>query len=401
MLKQNYVSAFRNPFTSFWMAGFECTDKLNCFGNRVDFLSVTGHLEKLDEDYRNLATVNMRTVREGIRWSVVEKTPFNYDWKDVEKIIVAAAAHDIQVVWDICHFGFPTDLTPFHPMFAKRFAELCRAFIRFYRSLNRDETLIVTPFNEVSFLAWLGGEVGGTSPFCTGYGVQAKYALMKAFIEGIEAIKHEDNNTRILTTEPLVNMVPPLMPTKQQLKHARISNESQFEVLEILCGNMYPELRGKPEYIDILGCNYYYNNQWIAGTPELLPWVNYNNDPRWRPLSTLIKDLYNRYQRPIVLSETSHPKEDRPAWMNFVTDETIKVIEEGIPLWGICWYPVIDRPDWDHLQPWHKAGIWDIDNTQGKLERSLHEPTANAVLKAQQRINAAQKGKQHVTRNVL
>jgi beta-glucosidase/6-phospho-beta-glucosidase/beta-galactosidase len=400
MLKPNYVSAFRNPFTSFWMAGFECTDKLNRFGTRVDFLSVTGHLQKLDEDYKNLSSLSMRTVREGIRWSVVEKTPFNYNWKDVEKIVIAATENDLQVVWDLCHFGFPDDLTPLHPMFPKRFSELCRAFVRFYRSLNRNDSLIVTPFNEVSFLAWLGGEVGGTSPFCTGYGIETKYKLMKAYIEGIEAIKHEDNNTRILTTEPLVNMVPPLFATQKQLKHAKVSNESQFEVLEILSGNMYPELRGKPEYVDIIGCNYYYNNQWVAGTPEILPWVNYNNDPRWQPMSTLIKKVFDRYQRPIVLSETSHPKEDRPSWMNFVADECINIIEAGVPLWGICWYPVIDRPDWDHLQPWHHAGVWDIDNSEGKLERILHEPTANAILNANEKIAAVQKGK-HFTRNVL
>jgi beta-glucosidase/6-phospho-beta-glucosidase/beta-galactosidase len=366
----------------------------------VDFLSVTGHLQKLKEDYKNLLSLNLRTVREGIRWTAVEKTPFNYNFKDVENIITCAAENDIQVVWDLCHFGFPDDLTPFHPMFSKRFAELCRAFIRFYRSINRNETIIVTPFNEVSFLAWLGGEVCGTSPFCRGYGVQVKYEIMKAYIEGIEAIKHEDSNTRILITEPLVNMVPPFFATQEQLKHAHIANESQFEVLEILSGKMYPELRGKPEYIDIVGCNYYYNNQWVAGTPEILPWVNHNKDPRWRSLSALIKNLYDRYQRPIVLSETSHPAEDRPFWMNFVTDECIKTIEAGIPLWGICWYPVIDRPDWDHLHPWHKAGIWDVDNSEGKLERILHVPTANAVLSAQERIAVAQKSR-HLTKNVV
>ena len=27
-----------NPFASFWMGGYECTDKLNAFGYRVDLL---------------------------------------------------------------------------------------------------------------------------------------------------------------------------------------------------------------------------------------------------------------------------------------------------------------------------------------------------------------------------
>jgi beta-glucosidase/6-phospho-beta-glucosidase/beta-galactosidase len=200
MVKTNTISPIRNPFESFWMAGFECTDKLNCFGNRVDFLSVTGHLDKLDEDYKNIGQLGFKTVREGIRWSIVEKSPYQYDWSAVEKILRFAKKHTIQVLWDICHFGFPVDLSPMHPAFSKRFAELCRAFVRFYRTINPEETLVVTPFNEVSFLAWLGGQVGGTSPFCIHYGVEVKYRLMRAFIEGVEVIKQEDNNTRIMLT---------------------------------------------------------------------------------------------------------------------------------------------------------------------------------------------------------
>ncbi|MEP6513803.1 MAG: hypothetical protein ABJA79_08030, partial [Parafilimonas sp.] len=74
--KQNNQHSFENPFSSFWMAGFECTDKLNVFGNRVDFVNVTGHLQLLDEDYKRLLPFNMRTIREGIRWSETEKRPY-------------------------------------------------------------------------------------------------------------------------------------------------------------------------------------------------------------------------------------------------------------------------------------------------------------------------------------
>ena len=108
-----------------------------------------------------------------------------------------------------------------------------------------------------------------------------------------------------------------------------------------------------------MGCNYYYNIQWLAGTTDFLPWVNAEGDPRIIPLHMLIENLYNRYKRPIVISETSHPKEDRPQWMTMIAEQCKIVLEKNIPLWGICWYPVVDRPDWDYPQlPWHNAGIW-------------------------------------------
>ncbi len=383
-----------NPFRSFWMAGYECTDQLNAFGNRVDFLNVTGHLQIIDKDYQDLSLFNIKTVREGIRWSQVEKQPYQYDWSTVAFMIESGKQNNIQQVWDICHFGFPDDLTPLHPLFARRFAALCRAFVRFYRSVNPTEILIVTPINEVSFISWLGGDARGTSPYCNKQGWEVKYALMKAYIEGIEAMKEEDAGVRIMTTEPLVNMVPPLNATPQEREFAKMSHNNQFQAVDMLCGRMCPELRGKPEYLDILGFNFYYNNQWIAGTGTFLPWLNENPDPRWLPVHKLLQQAYKRYEKPVVLTETSHPGEDRPKWIRFITNECILALQKGIPMWGVCWYPIIDRPDWDNLVQWHQAGLWDADIEQVQNHipsRILHMPTATAFLQAQQWFTSAVK----------
>src|ERR687884_179750 len=96
----------QNPFRSFWMGGYECTDQLNAFGNRVDFLTLTGHLQLLDEDYKKLSPFNIKTVREGIRWSHVETSPYKYDWSTVLYMIRQGKVNHIQQVWDLCHFGF-------------------------------------------------------------------------------------------------------------------------------------------------------------------------------------------------------------------------------------------------------------------------------------------------------
>jgi beta-glucosidase/6-phospho-beta-glucosidase/beta-galactosidase len=372
-----------NPFTSFWMAGFECTDQLNAFGNRVDFLQLTGHLDRLDEDYKKLGLFHIKTVREGIRWSQVETAPYTYNWETVGYMIEKAKAHHIQQVWDLCHFGFPGDLTPLHPHFSGRFVALCESFIHFYRSKVPVGPLIVTPVNEVSFLSWLGGDVAGTAPYCKNNGWEVKYALMRAYIKSIEAMKRIDGTIRILTTEPLVNMVPPLNATEAQLAFAVQQHEQQFQVLEMLSGNICPELGGQPAYLDLLGFNYYYNNQWIAGTGEFLPWQNEIPDSRWKPLRALLQDAYQRYQRPLVLSETSHPLEDRPLWIEFIAKECAAVLHNNIPLLGICWYPIIDRPDWDHLDCWHQSGLWDLLDVPSSTARSLHQATATAVLQAQ------------------
>ena len=320
-------------------------------------------------------------MREGIRWSHIEKKPYQYDWTIVEKMIQSAKSHHIQQVWDICHFGYPDDLTPLHPLFPRRFAALCRAFVKFYRTLDPKGELIITPINEVSFISWLGGEVRGTSPFCVGQGWEVKYRLAKAYIEGVEAIKEEDPSVRILTTEPLVHVTHARDRRRGKRREAAEAHEHQFQVTDILGGYMCPELRGRPEYLDILGFNFYYDNQWVRDPHEVIVWKA--QDPRWRPLSQLLMEAYQRYKRPIMLSETSHPKEDRPLWIDTLAEECTKVMKAEIPLWGICWYPIIDRPDWDHLHQWHQAGIWDREDGDEAYRRILHEPTAQAFLRAQ------------------
>jgi beta-glucosidase/6-phospho-beta-glucosidase/beta-galactosidase len=379
-----------NPFQSFWMGGYECTDQLNAFGSRVDLLNTTGHLEYLEQDYQGLADFEIRTVREGIRWSFVEYQPYHYDWSVVETMIRKGQQQGIQQVWDICHFGFPDDLTPLHPMFARRFAHLCKAFVHFYRSLVPSGTLIVTPINEVSFISWLGGEVRGTSPYCVGQGWEVKYRLMKAYIEGIVAMKEVDPTVRILTTEPLVNMVPPVLATIEDLEDAANQNELQFQSLDMLAGRICPELGGNISFIDLVGFNYYYNNQWIINSGNFLPWFNEDNDPRWKPLSTLLEMGYNRYKRPILITETSHSQEHRPNWIEFIGNEVSKVIEAGIPLLGICLYPIIDRPDWDFTDTWHGSGLWDLELENGKGKaRKLYQQYATELRRVQKQVDAA------------
>ena len=386
-IENNQLSLFppKNPFKSFWMAGFECTDQINAFGNRVDFLEITGHLSMLDDDYKNLSIFGMKTVREGIRWSVVEKSPNHYDFSTIGEMIRVAKNNGIQQVWDICHFGFPDDLTPLHPMFPRRFAALCRAFVEFYRMIVPEGELIVTPINEVSFLSWLGGDVRGTSPFCVGQGWEVKYRLMKAYIEGIEAMKEVDDSIRIMTTEPLVNIIPHENAGQEEIDLTTKIHEDQFQVLDILCGKICPELRGKPEYLDILGYNYYFNNQWVLSTHDFLEWREEYNDLRYTPLHLLLKAAYQRYERPFVLTETSHPKEDRPLWVKMIAEESALALSAGLPMWGVCWYPILNRPDWDNVDDWHHSGLWeDKYDSFESLPRRPHLPTVQALFESQE-----------------
>ena len=369
------------------MAGYECADQINTHRHRVDLLSVTGHLAMMEADYLNLAAFNIRTVREGVRWSQVEQRPNQYNWSAVTATIRQGQRLGIQQAWDICHFGYPDDLTPLHPHFARRFAQICRSFVRHYRTVEPDARLIVTPVNEVSFLSWLGGEVRGTVPFCVAKGWEVKYALMRAYIEGIYAMREVDPSLLIMTTEPLINIVAPEQATGNQLLQAALEHDGQFQSVDMLTGKICPELGGAPQLVDMLGFNYYYNNQWVAGEGRGLSWTNIPPDTRWRSLSSLLEQAWLRYQLPFVVSETSHPGIDRPGWIRYIGQQVQEMLQQGMPLWGVCLYPIIDRPDWDNIAHWHHAGLWDAQPEANKPHaRVLYEPYAVALREVQELI---------------
>ncbi len=370
-----------SSFQSFWMAGFECSDQLNHFGNRVDLLTVTGHIEHVASDYALIKGMDLRTVREGIRWSQIEKQPYVYDFSTVAKMIEAGKLMGIQQIWDICHFGYPDDLSPLHPHFCDRFVSVCSAFVKFFKEYCPEQHLIVTPINEVGFISWLGGDHASTTPYARGMGWEVKYALVRAYILAIKEMKGIDPDIKVLTTEPIVNIVPRLNPTAAMIIKASEDHEFQFQATDMLTGKMCPELGGSMDLIDYMGFNFYYNNQWTSDEFVYLPWANLDKDPRWRGLSSLLLEAYHRYDKPILLAETSHPGEHRANWIELIARECIKAIEFGVPLRGICLYPIIDRPDWDHLHYWHHSGLWDADgdNPHGRL---LNDAYAEAIIAA-------------------
>ena len=61
-----------DAFAGFWMGGYEGADHVNSFGERLDMLQASGHLERLDEDHRRAARLGLSCVRESIGWRLAE-----------------------------------------------------------------------------------------------------------------------------------------------------------------------------------------------------------------------------------------------------------------------------------------------------------------------------------------
>ena len=124
-----YIPARLQPgvsqlFRSFWIGGFESATHINKSGVRIDMVSATQHDIQVDEDYARLAEWGIQTVREGVRWHLVESGR-NFDFSSLLSILDAASRHRIQPIWALCHYGWPDDLDILTPGFIDRFARYC------------------------------------------------------------------------------------------------------------------------------------------------------------------------------------------------------------------------------------------------------------------------------------
>ena len=361
------------------MGGYECADHINRSGKRINLLKETEHDKRASEDFRLLASLGIKVAREGICWSDVETAPFVYDFSEVNNRLRAATENGIQVIWDLCHFGYPEGMIPTHPQFPERFMSLCRAFALWHKEAT-SEPLFVVPINEISFLSWHSGDVRGTVPFAINSGFDIKYHLCKAAIAGIEVLKQTDPTCKVLLVEPLVK----IHPANDEISQEELEelNSHQFQAMDIIAGKQCPELGGSTDLYDFLGFNYYYNNQWDH-LDQTLHWPAVERP--LTPLSELLKTAYHRYSCPIILTETGHFGSGRSQWIEEISIECRKAITEGVDLRGICIYPVIDRPDWDNLDNYHDCGIWDLDE---KKNRIANESYVNSVKKCMALLDA-------------
>ena len=360
-------------FNTFFMGGYECADHINRSGERINLLKETQHDIRFSEDYEALSSIGIKTVREGICWSAVEISPGVFDFSEVHNRMIAAEKFGIQQIWDLIHFGYPDGIYPTHPHFCDRFVQLCEAFASFYKE-NSKQSLYVVPINEISFLSWHSGDVRGTVPFAVNSGWDIKYHLCKAAILGIKMLKKTDPDCRIILVEPLVKIHS---SSPETLNEAEALNEHQFQAMDIIAGRMCPELGGSEEFLEILGFNYYWNCQWEINR-EPLQWPE--TEKRRVPFSELLQKAFERYQKPLFISETGHFGTGRVEWLKEVTLQCLEARNNGVDLRGICIYPVTDRPDWDDLKCYCHCGIWDLDENSNRIP---DEEYIEAILKAQ------------------
>jgi hypothetical protein len=96
----------------------------------------------------------------------------------------------------------------------------------------------------------------------------------------------------------------------------------------------------------------------------------------------MLAEVHARYRRPLFVAETSIEGAPRAEWLRYVCEEVRAAILTGVPVEGICLYPVLSHPGWDDDR-YCPNGLFEFETRNGR--RVVHAPLA-AELQRQQAL---------------
>jgi hypothetical protein len=360
-------------FHDVFLGGFQCSCHRLADGGRFDLAATAQHLKFVDRDYMRVRSVGMNACRDGVSWIRTARPGQDYDFSCAVPMVRAAERHGLHVIWDLMHSGWPADIDPFAPSFPTRFGRYAKAFARWITS-ETDVTqlpLMVAPINEMSFLAWAGGDIRGTNPYEAARSIELNIQLVRATIEAIEAIRDVAPYARFIQPEPIVH-VASSRPTDDLV---------QFLAWDMLRGQVWPEVGGDPKYLDIVGVNFFPESQFLLDGTILR-----REDVRYKPLAKMLVDVWARYRRPMLLSETGGNGDERAPWLHYASGQCVIAMRHGVELHGIAIHSIASHPEWLDERNC-QTGLWEYADNQGN--RVIHLPMLDEIQRQRGRLLAA------------
>lgn len=305
----------------------------------------------------------MRTVRDGLRWHLIETSAGRYDWSSWMPALEAAEETGLQIIWDLFHYGAPDHVDQAARDFPDRFADFAVAALEVQQSVTGRPPL-VCPLNEINFLSWAvdDGYFPRVGPKRRGW---FKNQLVTAAITASKAIKELWPGSTIVWAEPLIHIAPhDRRPAT--IRAAAQNLQGMYEAYDWIMGLAKPELGGDSSLVDVVGWNFYPHNQWYYKGPTI-PMGHHE----YRPLADMLVELAERYGKPMFISETGAEGSGRPAWLHYVCDEVREAQRRGARIEAICLYPITAYPGWDNSRHC-EVGLLSTVGSDGK--RKVYQP---------------------------
>jgi beta-glucosidase/6-phospho-beta-glucosidase/beta-galactosidase len=332
----------------------------------LDEYELMGHYEHWREDLSLARDLGLRSMRWGVPWYKVEPSPNTFDWTWTDEVIPFMVEElGILPIIDLMHYGCPFWLkrefsNPDYPKYVTRYAA---AFTERYKSLLK----WYTPLNEPIINALMCGMRGLWPPYRkgeTGY-IQIMLQLARGIQETVKAIKSIDPDSVMVHVEATgltrtvredlaslareeqhrgylcYDLVSGRLTHDHLLFSWLVRNGASPDALDALARNAIK--------LDVLGLNFY--PQWstkLLHIDKRGKLAFSETEPEGNGFMELISDHYDRYQVPVMITETSAVGSDeiRGQWL----DSSVSMIKtlrgQGVPVIGYTWFPLFTMIDW-------------------------------------------------------
>ncbi len=391
------------PFTQFvWGAGVECSflPHLN-----VDQFKWTQHDRFWREDLRRAREeLHITHLRYAFPWHVLEPSRGTFDFSFSDERVAECEKLGVNLMLDVMHFGTPLWLKQAvgDPEFPQALEEFTEALVGRYSSSIKTWC----PFNEPLVSALFSGDFGFWPPHSRkwrGY-MPVLSRIVQAVSRGIRAIRNTMPDATVLLCDAAENYKTRSASLQKEVNRR---NLRRFLVMDLLTGRVDKNhplynwltsygmseldldwMRSNPQSPDVLGLDYYPHSDWQLDMHGGAVRQSRANNPVG--LYGIGSAYYQRYGLPMMLTETSVDGKplNREIWLDNTIDHIRRLREEGIPMLGLIWWPLLDQMDWDgamthRIGKLHEVGLYTLKRQQdGILKREatpLVEQFKNAI----------------------
>ncbi|WP_052487905.1 family 1 glycosylhydrolase [Gordoniibacillus kamchatkensis] len=345
----------------------------------LDEFELTQHYRFWREDLDRVRASGASMIRYGIPWYRVEPADGVYDWNWTDQVMAYFAEHrELVPIVDLMHYGTPLWLK--NEFMNARYPELVARYAAAFAERYRHVARFYTPLNEPWVNAEWCGWSGKWPPYLKG---QLGFALVlnqlcKGIVLTVRALKQLQPEAVMVHVEASKKYVPADPSFADQ---ARFWNELRYAMWELVQGRvghghtlyewMLDRHIGEPDL------------RWYAANRIELDWVGINYYPQFsvnvidrqvveedkipepvpgtvEDMKDIARDIYRRYGKPVFITETSYngSVDERVAWLEEVARASRELLEEGVDLYGVTWFPFFDMADW----PYRTNGLPLRDN---------------------------------------
>ena len=196
--------------------------------------------------------------------------------------------------------------------------------------------------------------------------------LTRAVREDLNVIAQEETRRGFICYDLISGKMTPDHPLFPWFLRSGITSEALKELtdnaikLDVLGLNFYPQWSTKQIYQDSRGRI-----------------IFRDIEPEGNGFMELIESFYERYQVPIMITETSAvgPDEIRSRWFDASTKMVKELRGRGVPVIGYTWFPLFTMIDWRYrfsnepLENFYlELGVYKLNRNNGSKKRWIETP---------------------------